>query len=72
MCLRALNIVRNAMTVQQFKNLRELNRFLKTASIDMPMERINEVKTRAKKRKTSSFMVWVNAQGSVVDLSMDS
>jgi hypothetical protein len=59
------------MTVQQIKNLRELNRFLKTASIDMPMERINEVKTRAKKRKGSSFMVWVNAQGSVVDLSID-
>jgi hypothetical protein len=59
------------MTIQQFKSLKELNRFLKTAPIDMPQSRLNEVKTRAKKKKSSSFTVWLSPAGHVVDLSMD-
>ncbi len=58
------------MVVQQFKTLRELNRFLKTTPVDLPQSRLNEIKTRAKKRKPSSFMVWINPEGHVIDLSM--
>ncbi len=58
------------MTIQYFKNIRELNRFLKATPIGMPESRIKEVKTRAKKKKSSSFMVWVNPAGQVVDLSI--
>ena len=48
------------MTIQYFKNLRELNRFLKTTPVDLPPARLNEIRTRAKKKKDASFMVWVN------------
>ncbi len=58
------------MVVQQFKTLRELNRFLKTTPVDLPQSRLNEIKTRAKKRKPSGFMVWVNPEGHVIDLTM--
>ena len=58
------------MTIQQFKNWRELNRFLKTNPVELPQSRINEIKTRAKKRKPSSFMVWINPAGHVIDLSI--
>ncbi len=58
------------MTIQQFKNLRDLNRFLKTTEVDIPDSRIKEIRTKAKKRKVSSFMVWINPAGHVVDLSM--
>ncbi|MFC1834451.1 hypothetical protein ACFL2Q_06920 [Thermodesulfobacteriota bacterium] len=59
------------MTIHQFKNLRELNRFLKTTPVDMPLARVNEIKTRAKKKKPSSFMVWINPAGHVIDLSVN-
>lgn len=59
------------MTIQQFKSLRELNRFLKTAEVDMPPSRLNEIKTRAKKKKNSSFTVWLNTEGHVIDLVME-
>jgi len=62
---------RRIMTIQHFKNLRELNRFLKTAPIDMPESRLKEIRTRAKKKKLSSFTVWVGPTGHVVDLAMD-
>ena len=58
------------MTIQHFKSLRDLNRFLKTTPVDIPDSRLNEIKTRAKKRKPSSFMVWINPSGHVIDLSM--
>ncbi len=58
------------MTIQYFKNIRDLNRFLKTASVDLPPSRLNEIKTRAKKKKPSSFMVWINPSGHVIDLSL--
>jgi len=58
------------MTIQYFNNLRDLNRFLKTTPVDLPSSRLNEIKTRAKKKKASSFMVWVNPSGHVIDLSM--
>lgn len=58
------------MTIQYFKNLRELNRFLKTTPVDMPPSRVNEIRTRAKKKKSPSFMVWVNPAGHVIDLSV--
>jgi len=58
------------MTIQHFKTLRDLNRFLKTTPIDVPASRLNEIRTRAKKRKPSSFMVWINPSGHVIDLSM--
>jgi hypothetical protein len=59
------------MTIQHFKTLRELNRFLKTAAVDMPSSRLNEIRTRAKKKKSSGFMVWINLDGHVVDLTFD-
>lgn len=59
------------MTIQHFKSLRELNRFLKTAPLEVSQSRINEVKTRGKKKKGAAFMVWVDAEGNVVDLSME-
>jgi hypothetical protein len=58
------------MTIQYFKSLRELNRFLKDIPVDIPQSRLNEIRTRAKKKKTSSFMVWINPAGHVVDLSL--
>ncbi|MFH0825719.1 MAG: hypothetical protein V2B18_23435 [Pseudomonadota bacterium] len=58
------------MTIQQFKNIRDLNKFLKTASVDLPPARLNEIRTRAKKKKPTSFMVWINPSGHVIDLSM--
>ncbi|MBM3299907.1 MAG: hypothetical protein FJY85_08135 [Deltaproteobacteria bacterium] len=58
------------MTIQYFKSLRDLNRFLKTAPVDLPPARLNEIKTRAKKRKPTGFMVWINPSGHVIDLSM--
>lgn len=58
------------MTIQYFKTLRDLNRFLKTTPVDLPPARLNEIKTRAKKRKPTSFMVWINPSGHVIDLSM--
>jgi hypothetical protein len=58
------------MTIQHFKSLRDLNRFLKITPVDIPDSRLNEIKTRAKKRKPSSFMVWINPSGHVIDLSM--
>lgn len=58
------------MTIQYFKNLRDLNRFLKTNPVDLPQSRLNEIRTRAKKKKPSSFMVWINPSGHVIDLSM--
>jgi hypothetical protein len=58
------------MTIQYFKNLRELNRFLKTTPIDLPLSRLNEIRTRAKKKKDASFMVWINPSGRVIDLSL--
>ena len=58
------------MTIQHFKTLRDLNRFLKTTPVDVPSSRLNEIRTRAKKRKPSSFMVWINPSGHVIDLSM--
>lgn len=58
------------MTIQTIKNVRELTRFLKNNPVDVPAARINEIKTRAKKRKPSSFMVWINPAGHVIDLSM--
>jgi hypothetical protein len=59
------------MVVQQFKTLRELNRFLKETPIDVPQSRLNEIKTRAKKKKPSGFMVWVNPEGHVVELAIE-
>ncbi len=58
------------MTIRYFNNLRELNRFLKATPIDLPQSRVNEIKTRAKKKKESSFMVWINPAGHIVDVSM--
>lgn len=58
------------MTIQYFKTLRDLNRFLKSTPVDLPQARLNEIKTRAKKKKPSSFMVWINPSGHVIDLSM--
>ncbi len=58
------------MTIQYFKNLRELNRFLKTNPVDLPQSRLNEIKTKAKKKKAPSFMVWINPAGHVIDLSV--
>ncbi len=58
------------MTIQYFNNLRELNRFLKDTPVDLPQSRVNEIKTRAKKKKSAGFMVWVNPAGHVVDLSI--
>ncbi len=58
------------MTIQHFKSLRDLNRFLKSIPVDIPAARLNEIKTRAKKRRPSSFMVWINPSGHVIDLSM--
>jgi len=58
------------MVVQQFKTLRELNRFLKTTPVDLPQSRLNEIKTRAKKRRPSGFTVWINPEGHVIDLTM--
>jgi hypothetical protein len=58
------------MTIQYFKTLRDLNRFLKTTPSDLPPALLNEIKTRAKKRKPTSFMVWINPSGHVIDLSM--
>lgn len=58
------------MTIQHFKTLRDLNRFLKTTPVDVPSSRLNEIRTRARKRKPSSFMVWINPSGHVIDLSM--
>lgn len=58
------------MTIQYFRTLRDLNRFLKTTPVDVPASRLSELKTRAKKRKPSSFMVWINPSGHVIDLSM--
>ena len=58
------------MTIQYFKSLRDLNRFLKTTPVDMPQSRVNEIRTRAKKKKHSAFMVWINPSGHVIDLSM--
>jgi len=45
------------MTIQYFKSLRDLNRFLKTTPVDLPATRLNEIRTRAKKRKPTAFMV---------------
>ncbi len=58
------------MTIRYFNNLRELNRFLKTTPSDLPTARVNEIKTRAKKKKDASFMVWINPAGHVVDVSL--
>jgi hypothetical protein len=58
------------MTIQYFKNLRELNRFLKTTPVDLPIRRLDEIRTIAKKKKPTSFMVWINPSGHVIDLSM--
>lgn len=58
------------MTIQYFKNLRELNRFLKDTPVDLPVSRLNEIRTRAKKKKEASFMVWINPSGHVIDLSL--
>jgi hypothetical protein len=58
------------MTIQYFKTWRDLNRFLKTTPVDLPAARLNELKTRAKKKKALSFMVWINPSGHVIDLSM--
>jgi len=58
------------MTIQYFRTLRDLNRFLKATPVDLPDARLNEIRTRAKKRKPSSFMVWINPAGHVIDLSI--
>lgn len=59
------------MTIQHFKNLRELNRFLKCNPVDLPQARLNEIRTRAKKKRNSSIMVWIDPQGHVIDLSIE-
>lgn len=58
------------MTIHYFDNLKELNRFLKSTPVDLPTSRLNEIKTRAKKKKACSFMVWINPSGHVIDLSV--
>lgn len=58
------------MTIHYFDNWKELNRFLKATPVDLPPSRLNEIKTRAKKRKSCSFMVWINPSGHVIDLSV--
>ncbi len=58
------------MTIQTFNNLRELNRFLKTADLSVAQSRVNEIKTRAKKKKDAIFTVWIDPAGHVIDLSM--
>jgi len=58
------------MTIQYFKNIRELNRFLKSTPVDLSPSRLNEIKTKAKRRKAPSFMDWINPAGHVIDLSI--
>ncbi|MCA1960844.1 MAG: hypothetical protein LDL33_08605 [Desulfomonile sp.] len=58
------------MTIHYFSNWKELNRFLKSNPVDVPPSRLNEIKTRAKKKQSCNFMVWINPSGHVIDLSI--